>query len=527
VKFLVPFSLFAWLGSQLRSSTPAPPAPDVVLVIQQIAQPFSPTQTHRAAESAVSHLLPEFLLVAWVCGCLAVLCFWWLRWRRVTIATRGETLASSGREFEMLHRLDQSAGMPGRIRLILSKSAMEPGLLGVFHPILLLPEGVAERLSDTQLEAIITHELCHLRRRDNLTATIHMFVEALFWFHPLVWWLGARLVHERERACDEGVLRLGSEPQVYAQGILKVCEFYLESPLVCVAGITGSNLKRRIEAIMVHRIASKLHFGKKLVLAVAAFSAVAIPVVTGLLHPAASAAQAQASPAVFEYTSVSLKSKGIGTGVVSARMLANNGQFEAENRSLKDLIGYAYHVSDFQILEGPSWISAELYDLDVKTKTTVGGEELRQTVQKVLADLFKLTFHRELKEQPVYELVVGRSGSKLTEAPVDEAKPRMVIQPVGQLVGKAAKISYLVQFLQTQTGRTVIDKTSLTGSYDFTLDVSSLAGSTKSPEALAAISNKVSEQLGLELKPQTGLVDTLVIDHAEKIASAYIGHKTE
>ena len=102
------------------------------------------------------------------------------------------------------------------------------------------------QLTPDQLEAVFAHELCHVRRRDNLTAALHMIVEAVFWFHPLVWWLGARMVDERERACDEDVLRLGGEPQVYAESVLKVCEFYLESPVACVAGVTGSNLQKRM-----------------------------------------------------------------------------------------------------------------------------------------------------------------------------------------------------------------------------------------------------------------------------------------
>ena len=73
------------------------------------------------------------------------------------------------------------------------------------HPVLLWPEGLSEKLDDAHLEAVIAHELCHVRRRDNLTAAVHMLVEAVFWFHPLVWWLGARLIDERERACDEEV----------------------------------------------------------------------------------------------------------------------------------------------------------------------------------------------------------------------------------------------------------------------------------------------------------------------------------
>ena len=82
---------------------------------------------------------------------------------------------------------------------------------GTVRSVLLVPEGIADRLTPRQLEAVLAHELCHVRRRDNLTSAIHMIVEAMFWFHPLVWWIGARLVEERERACDEDVLRLGGE----------------------------------------------------------------------------------------------------------------------------------------------------------------------------------------------------------------------------------------------------------------------------------------------------------------------------
>ena len=83
---------------------------------------------------------------------------------------------------------------------------IEPGVLGILKPILLLPKGITDRLPPAQLDAIIAHEMSHVRRRDNLTGAIHMLVEAIFWFHPMVWWIEARLIEERERACDEEVL---------------------------------------------------------------------------------------------------------------------------------------------------------------------------------------------------------------------------------------------------------------------------------------------------------------------------------
>ena len=161
---------------------------------------------------------------------------------------------------------------------------LEPGVVGFLRPILLLPEGIAECLTPRQLEAVLAHELCHVRRRDNLTSAIHMLVEAIFWFHPLVWWIGARLVDERERACDEAVLSLGSEPQVYAEAILNVCKSYLESPLRCVSGVTGSDLKKRIQAILTGRVAGELNFAKRVALAVAGIAAVALPVIVGIMN---------------------------------------------------------------------------------------------------------------------------------------------------------------------------------------------------------------------------------------------------
>ena len=160
---------------------------------------------------------------------------------------------------------------------------LEPGVVGLFRPMLLLPAGIVERLAPRQLEALLAHEYCHVRRRDNLLSVIHMVVEAIFWFHPLVWWIGARLVEERERACDEAVLTLGSEPREYADAILSICRSYLESPLSCVSGVTGANLNRRIHTILSGRSPRELNFTKKSALAAAGIAALTLPLIAGIM----------------------------------------------------------------------------------------------------------------------------------------------------------------------------------------------------------------------------------------------------
>jgi len=158
---------------------------------------------------------------------------------------------------------------------------LEPALVGIVRPVLLLPQGIAELLTRAQLEAVLEHELSHWRRRDNLTAAVHMLVEAVFWFHPLVWWIGARLVEERERACDEAVVCAGHDGRIYAEGILNVCERYVASALKCAAGISGADLKSRVVQIARNRVMSALPVQKKILLGVFALGSLLAPIVFG------------------------------------------------------------------------------------------------------------------------------------------------------------------------------------------------------------------------------------------------------
>src|SRR5262249_20343807 len=160
-----------------------------------------------------------------------------------------------------------AAAASGKVEIRVSPSHLEPGVVGIVRPLVLLPEGIAERLTPPELETVLAHELCHVRRRDNLFAALHMIVEAVFWFHPLVWWIAARFVEERERACDEEVLSQGSHPEIYADAILNVCKLYGQSPLTCVAGVSGAGIRRRVEAIMADRRLPGLNRAKKLLLA--------------------------------------------------------------------------------------------------------------------------------------------------------------------------------------------------------------------------------------------------------------------
>jgi bla regulator protein blaR1 len=105
---------------------------------------------------------------------------------------RGALPVNSGREVEAVRRLERSLGSKRPTTVIVSDCKLEPGIVGIVRPVLLLPASVAKRPDDAELDAILLHELWHIRRRDNLAAAMHMLVQAVFWFHPFVWWIGAR-----------------------------------------------------------------------------------------------------------------------------------------------------------------------------------------------------------------------------------------------------------------------------------------------------------------------------------------------
>ena len=191
LKFFIPFALLISLGTRLETHVPDIPrftaTPVISWALDQFDQPFSETPRARSPAPATAHSVPAVLLSLWLCGFAAIALMRFRSWRRIRAVLRAST----------------DTTMQATVSIRVSPGLLELGVVGVFRPVLLLPEGIVERLTPSELETVLAHELCHVRRRDNLFASVHMIAEAVFWFHPMIWWIGARLVEERERACDE------------------------------------------------------------------------------------------------------------------------------------------------------------------------------------------------------------------------------------------------------------------------------------------------------------------------------------
>ena len=646
-KFLVPFSMLFALGAclQPRTDTWNPQAP-VTLMLGQITEPFS----HAKLVTGAQHVVPELptmpvqrskklddlwsvLLLVWAGGTFTVIFAWSRKWLTIKALVRTAELITAG----------------DNTRVLSSGSLGEPAVFGILRPVLILPEGIRARLSTKQLDAVIAHEFAHLRRRDNLTMAFHMFVEAIFWFHPLVWWIEKRLVEERELACDEAVLQGGNEPEAYAEGILNVCRAYLESPLPCVPGVTGADLKKRILRIAANQMTRKLDLARKLLLCAAGAFTVITPVAFGVLHVVKAEAQTATpnspqdlsgiwqgtlhapngkdlrivwkvtkadngytannysidqTPMPIKVTSITLQGTEVKMSVLRiggtyegkmspdgstitgswtqgqpmplvmkrvnpdaawpipeppprpVPMAANaNPEFDVAtikpskpdqpgkgfmvrgrrfstiNTTLEDLMTFSYRLNGRQLVGLPGWATSSKFDLEAQPngEGQPSDQQWRNMIQKLLAERFKLKFHNEQKELPVYALTVDKTGPKLT-ANHDNPNglPGLGFRGLGDMMATNADMAQFSELLQGSVlDKPVIDQTGLKDKFDFQLkwtpDPTQFAGfgvklppPSTAPDAPPDLFAAMQQQLGLKLDSTKASVKVFVIDHVEQ-----------
>jgi uncharacterized protein (TIGR03435 family) len=280
-------------------------------------------------------------------------------------------------------------------------------------------------------------------------------------------------------------------------------------------------------------------------------AALAVPILVGVIGApsirAQSAPQDSAGSSHYEFEVVSIKPTKPGQAGVSMDSIGSgkvSDTFSASNIPLISLIREAYGLpfgSDDGRLSGvPGWASSETYDLEAKLNADVVDQlnklspdqrklAVQRMFQALLADRCKLVVHRETKDASVYSLVIAKNGSKLQQAdPDDNARAGMSLKGKGgPLVARAVPIPVLAQQLSVLLSRTVVDKTGLTGKYNFTLQW--IPDETQGPSSGKdlgppppqdsggpSLYTALQEQLGLKLEATKSPVDVIVIDHLER-----------
>jgi bla regulator protein BlaR1 len=567
LKFLMPFALLVSLGNGIPAVGRHPIAvraaaiPDTLV---QIAEPFSANFSATVPVRAPMPWVPIAIGV-WALGFLAISLARCRGWLRIRAAQRAGTPVE----------------LPIPVRAVISSAAGEPGVVGFLRPVLILPAQLLERLNPRQLDAVLAHELSHVRRRDNFFAAVHMGVEAILWFHPLVWWIGSRMLEERELACDEEVLRMGYEPADYVEALLKVCRFYSESALPCVSGVTGADVKKRLRTILTGKLPTELNASRKVLLALAAGAVLVLPIAVGVVD--APAVNAQAPPSApptpanaiqggrpaFEVASIRrcteadftayLNSLGgrdgdsgpRGGGGGAKNLGGDPGMLRLVCTPLQRLIPQAFlrypdgspiypngpPVGTGPLVQGgPAWIG-DRYTIIAKPETPQSMAMMAgPMLQALLEDRFKLKLHRGTKDISAYALVVAKGGARLPppRACSAGAPPAMRVDPGQprpcnfQTFTDAGMDAYgwgmanLATVLSSHLSRPVVDKTGVTGSYDFHLDLplppppgAPGIDDPNTPDLLGNVNDAV-QKLGLKLEPTKGSTEFVVIDHIER-----------
>ena len=566
-KFLVPVAALVAVGgySSWRVVEIVPYREGPVL-IETVGQPFTQEgvalrtpRPRAAADATVLSWLPAALLAIWAAGAAFFFVRSLRQWYRIRRIARDAVGLTAGREVDSLRALERRMGFAMPLPLRCTDSFIEPGIFGIVRPVLLWPRAIGDRLTDEQLEAVLAHELCHLRRGDNRAALFHLVVQTVFWFHPLVWWIGAQLITERERACDEEVIRRGSEREAYAESILKTCQFFVESPLACVPGVTGSDLKKRIEEIMTKDTVSTPGALKRALLTATAVAVFVAPVAVGALNPSPQTRAVPSPAALPAFDAVSIKVNvtpgpgGRGGGAMQPE------RFVVQNATLKTIVRRAYgtvgqapgntlDLLDQQVAGGPEWVVSDKFDIAATTTGPAAPAQMRLMMQRMLAERFQMKAHWEKREMPVYLLTMaradGRPGPGLTvksEAECAQGRrqgPPPMPQPgvpapapncgairfgPGQLVAGGVPMAWLVSTFTnvpvvTGVDRPVLDRTGLKGNYAFDLKFAA-PQNTDPPPDRPPFTTALQEQLGLKLDAVRAPMDVLVIDSVQRPAA--------
>lgn len=285
LKFLIPFGALSSLGAWGTSWMPAVPAlTSWPSYVERAVAPFAIATTPAVGDLAATGFAEAYgarlVLFAWACGVLVCAA---RKARQLMAAARLRRRAVVCHDGSIVEAARRVAGETRTAAPVVAETPdlLEPGVAGLLRSTLLWPAALTSHLSATQRDGVIAHELAHIRRRDNVWRLIHGYVEALFWFHPVVWLVGARLRAESERACDQAALETGAQPQDYAEGLLAVSRLCLRVEKPALAGVLGSGLADRVEVIMSSSHLSPLRLGTRVCLVSVAAALLAGPIALG------------------------------------------------------------------------------------------------------------------------------------------------------------------------------------------------------------------------------------------------------
>ena len=493
----------------------------------------------RTAPSVISTLQP-WVLPIWSLGVLFLSLRLVVGGLEVRALRRSVTHADDALRQRVV-RLARRMGLRREVQVGTSTRADGPSVIGWLRPLILMPPATLMGLTTTQLDAVLAHELAHIRRHDYLVNIIQMVAETLLFYHPAVWWVSSRLRIERELCCDDEAVRVSGDATAYAKALVTMAKLHV--PAMAMAG-SGGPLTDRVRRL--------LDAGRAEPKRSAALGILALAVM--FLTISLATADAQQKPARFEVASVRPATAPATPGSGGVEFLPG-GTVRANRVPVMFLVAVAYDIPSRFVngaSDGVEKLMGERFAIDAKASTTAlsppaatfmatqagEGRVLREMLKTLLTERFKLTAHFEKREFPIYELKVAPGGHKLTPAArscepqsVDEAlKPPCGFQgggPAGGFRIRDGEITGLVRGLGSLLDRVVVDRTGIKGRFDIDVPpwspglppIPRPVAPGQEPEAQPDPDGpsifSVLQRLGLRLEATRGPLEILIVDHVE------------
>jgi len=192
-----------------------------------------------------------------------------------------------------------------------------------------------------------------------------------------------------------------------------------------------------------------------------------------------------------------------------------SGLYTGKNATMHMMLRSAYDLSESRIF-GPDWLDSDRYDVEAKPAPGATQADMMLMFQTLLKERFHLELHREMREMPVFDMVVSKGGLKMSLSTPEHRFPQPPPNPGGSMNVGAGTMPQIAQRLSGAAGRTIIDKTGLDGAYGFMVIYTPMNAANPPEGAPPDFFTAVEQQLGLKLEPNKAPIEVLVVDHADR-----------
>jgi uncharacterized protein (TIGR03435 family) len=485
----------------------------------------------------------------WMAGVSVLLARVAASWWSVRRLHRAAFTTAPSQFIAQAERLSSRLGLHRALRVVDSIDVDTPTVVGWLKPAILLPVAAMANLTPAQVDAILAHELAHVRRHDSLVNLLQIAAETVLFYHPAVWWVSSRIRAEREHCCDEIATSVCVDAFTYAEALVELERWRTDTAAMALTA-TGRPLLTRVRRIL--GVPCDDAPRSSAVVTLAGIVAIIVSVAGANYYLRA----AQDPP----LTPID-PDDAVAWQMVFSH---DDSQMRFIGFRGRDLVRFAYQVPSARVVGGPSWMDQEILRLVATLDHAPGADEMPALVRHVLEERLNLVTHIEQRNFSVRALTLahadGSLGAKLTPSTTDcfdfddwvaagqpprqlpPAAPRQPVcgeeqhgTPIGRYMYTAITMPQLADELRKADSwfmapgrRTleIVDRTGLAGRYDVDFESFVPAAALMSrypmltnvfePMGYTPLPRAIEDQLGLRLVETEAPFDVIVIDSAER-----------